>query len=125
MAANTIVMRNPPLDSNKWYVDYTSTDVSGCEELLAAVSGKSHYLEKIIIDCASAITISIGGGETTSALTSTFLGAIPFAATTGQKVYEFPDEALVIGESVALCIDASGAGNVHIWAEGLTGPVFP
>ena len=125
MAANTIVMKRPPADGSKFFVSYSSTDVSGCEELLAAVTGKSHYLQKIIIQCASAITVSIGGGETTGALTSTFLGPIPFAATTGNYVQEFSDEALVIGKAVALCIDASGAGNVFVWAEGVTGPAFP
>lgn len=125
MAANTIVMKRPPLDSSKWFLSYSSTDVSGTEELKAAVAGKCHYIEKIMIFCASAITISIGGGETAGALTATYLGPLPFAATSAVYVIEFPEEAMVIPLATALCIDSSAGGNVFIWVEGRTGPAFP
>lgn len=125
MAANTIVMKRPPLDSSKWFLSYSSTDVSAGAELKAAVTGKTYYLTKIHIQCASAITVSIGGGVSGGALVATFIGPIPFAATTGDYTEEFPDEAMVIGTSTALAIDASGGGNVYVWAEGKLGPVFP
>jgi len=121
MAANSITMKVPPLSCKTQYVSYSSTDVSGCEELLAAESGKTHYLTKIKVFCASAITVSIGGGETTSALTATFIGPLPFAATSSQYSLEFEEEAMVIGSATALCIDASGGGNVFVWAEVKTG----
>lgn len=122
---NSIVVKRPPLDSNRWTVSRSSADLSGGEELKAAVTGKAHYVQKITICCASAITVSIGGGETTGALTATYIGPIPFAATSSQYIFEFPDEAMVLAVSTALCIDASGAGAATILVEGRTGPAFP
>jgi hypothetical protein len=122
ITANTITLKKPPLDSKKFEVHFASTDLSGCEEILAAESGKCHYIQEIILFCASAITISIGGGETTGALTATYLGPLPFAATSSQYKIKFPDEALVVALSTAICIDASGAGNVAGIVRGRTGP---
>lgn len=117
---NAIVVKNIPADSNEWTVSLYSADVSGTEELMAAVTGKYHYIRKIIIDCASAITVSIGGGETTGALTATYIGPIPFAATTGQKIFDFGNKGMKLAVSTALCIDASGAGAVSVVVEGHT-----
>jgi hypothetical protein len=124
ITANTITVRKPPLDASPWIVSLYSTDLSDCEELKAAVAGKCHYIRKITIFCASAITISIGGGETTDELTAIYLGPIPFAATSSQYVIEFPDDALVVAKATALCIDASGAGVAAVIAEGWTGQAF-
>jgi len=125
ITANTITMQKPPLDAVPFTVSLYSTDLSDCEELKAAVAGKCHYIRKISIFCASAITISIGGGETADDLTAIYLGPIPFAATSSQYIIEFPYEALVVAKATALCIDASGAGVAAVIIEGSTGPAFP
>lgn len=98
-------------------VNATSEDLSGCEELIAAVSGKRIKVRQVAINSGSAITVTIGAGETAGAVTSPIIGPVSMAAnsTFGPVVFNPPIE---LAAATALVADASGAGNVCIVAQG-------
>ncbi len=93
-----------------------SADASGCEELVAAVSGKRIKVRHLTINSAGAISITIGEGETASAVTTPLIGPLAFAAN-GSMQWDFnPPMELTAG--IALLVDASGAGQVCVFAQG-------
>ena len=95
-----------------------SADFSGGEDLLAGVAGKYIYVKKLKIQCASAITIDIGAGQGTG-VTTIYLGPIPFSASGPAFEIDFGDRAMKIAVGTAFAIDASGAGAVAVYAEGV------
>ena len=103
-------------------VNATSADASGCEELKAAVAGKSIIVDHLTINSGAAITITIGAGETGGAVTTALIGPISFAANQSLQ-WDFFSSRLTPGGMVlpiatALTVDASGAGDICIFAWG-------
>lgn len=102
-----------------WVINATSADLSACEELKAAVAGVSHYIRGITINSASAITVTVGEGETTNNVTTALIGPVTF--TTAGYVYHFIFlEPIKLTAATALTVDASGAGTVHVMVQGFT-----
>lgn len=99
-------------------VNATSADASGAEEVVAAIAGKSIYLKQLSITCVSAITVTIGEGETASAVTTVLYGAVPFVATAPGQVSEIFTPPIKLTAATALVVDASGAGVIHVYAQG-------
>ncbi len=99
-------------------VNATSDDASGAEEVLAAVAGKSIVLTQLSITCVSAITVTIGAGETSSAVTTKLYGPVSFAATAPGQVGEVFSPPIKLASATALVVDASGGGAIHIYAQG-------
>lgn len=93
-----------------------SADWSGCETLVAAVTGKSIIVERITINSLTAINYTVGAGETGGAVTAVVLGPIYCAANSTQSVV-FP-RGLRLAAATALVVDASGAGAATVIAEG-------
>jgi len=125
ITTNAIILQRPPSDSSEFSLSMYSADLSDAESLLAAKTGSCHFVQKITIFCASAITISIGSGETTpGTIDAIYLGPLPFTATSSQYVIDFGSKAMVIPKSTAFTIDSSGAGPTAILVEGRTGPAF-
>jgi len=100
-------------------VNATSADFSGTEELVAAPgAGKFIHLTRIVVITASAITVTIGAGETGGAVTAVLLGpSIAFTAAIVPWVTEF-NPAVRLDVNTALVVDASGAGAVNIFVQG-------
>lgn len=97
-------------------VNANSADYSGCEELKAAVTGKSIHIERVFISSDTALNITIGAGETGGAVTGIILGPVYFAANTSREfVFTKP---IKLDAAVALTCDASGAGNVTVIVQG-------
>lgn len=97
-----------------WSIHGYSADAQGNETLKDAVSGKSHYIRKIMIHTVSAITVTL------NADTTAILGPILFATTAGAPVtYEFVHPVKVTA-GAALKVDAGGAGAVNVIVEGFT-----
>jgi hypothetical protein len=93
-----------------------SADLSGCETLAAAVTGKSIVIERLTITSGAAINVSVGEGETGGAITTTLLG--PFYMAANSRIdMPFP-RGVKLTAATALTADASGAGNVTIIAQG-------
>lgn len=98
-------------------VNAVTDDASGCEELVAAVTGKSIILRQAIISCVAAITITIGAGETTGDVTSPVLGPLTFGATSPVAIFNF-NRGIRLAAATALTVDASGAGAFTCFVQG-------
>ena len=71
---------SPSRTTSGWIVDATSADLSGCESLVAAVSGKSIVVDYMIINSDTALNATIGEGETGGAVTTVKSGPWYLAA---------------------------------------------
>lgn len=93
-------------------VNCTGT-LNGCEDLVAAVTGKSIYVEMVaIMAAADGGTITIGAGETAGAVTAPIIGPVPTGAvttsggiTTGISM-NFP-RPIKLAAAIALTVDTS------------------
>ena len=98
-------------------VNGISADVSACEELQAAVAGKKIKVRHLTINSGAAITITLGAGETAGAVTDALIGPVSFAQNTSMQWTFNPPMELPV--NTALVVDASGAGTVCIFAQGV------
>lgn len=120
---NTLTMATIPSGATLWTKSLYNADVSACEDLVAASSGKYHYVSKIKLYASSVenITFSIGSGETASAVTTIHLGPIPLSDYGSYFEIDFgPNRAFKCTESLALTIDSSAACPVFMIIEGAT-----
>jgi len=121
MAITTNILNVQGLPSNgpDWQVSLYSADLTGCEIIKAAVAANSIFLTKIMIRTATAMTITIGSGETTGAVTTNHLGPIDLDAASGFFPMSFgANRGMRCTSGLALTIDSSAAGAVWIYAEG-------
>jgi hypothetical protein len=102
-------------------VSGTTTDLSGCETLLAAPgAGLSIYLEQVTIsNLTTANQITIGAAETAGAVTTVLLGPIVIAANTAMRIPLV--RPIKLAADTALVADATGTTAVTIVAEGYVG----
>ena len=111
-----ITLVSNTVERHGFLVNGTTADLSGCELLVAAVTGKSIVLERVAVSFGAAITVTIGAGETGGAVTTVLVGPIFGAAnTTVELVFTRP---IVLAAATALTADASAAGNVTVIAQG-------
>jgi hypothetical protein len=97
-----------------WAVHGYSADATGNETLVAAVTGKSHWIKKIAIHCITATTVTINQD------TTLVLGPFNFLTTVSTPfVYEFT-EPIRLTAGTAIKVDAGGAGAVNVIIEGFT-----
>lgn len=93
-----------------------SADWSGCETLVAAVSGKSIYVERIYINAHDAETFTFGAGASGGSVSATLLGPLSCPADTiVELVFTRP---LKVTVSTALVVDAAAAGDATIIVQG-------
>jgi len=113
-----ITVTNPQPGKFGFFANGVSADASGVEQLVAAVAGKSIYLDHLTISSDSAISISIGEGETVPGTIDTVhLGPIPFAANQ-QMQWNFLNGGMRLTAATSLVVEASGAGNICVFASG-------
>lgn len=108
---------SPSRTTSGWIVDATSANLSGCESLVAAVSDKSIVVDYMIINTDTALNVTVGEGETASAVTTVKSGPWYLPAN-GFIIVPMPPGGMKLTASTALTIDASGAGNVTVFAWG-------
>lgn len=102
-------------------VNAYSADFSGCEVIQAAPgAGLFLVLTHLFIHCVAAITVTVGEGETSSAVDDPIVGPLTFAATSGAPVEMFFNPGIVLTANKALTVDASGAGAAVVVAQGFT-----
>lgn len=106
----------PPIEGDWIWSSQYIADVTGCETLLAAVTGKSHYIKKMIISCGTnSATISIGSGNAGAGLTQTYLGPITFSASTAHPfTLDFGEQAMKVTVSTIFAMDGATAAPVFI-----------
>jgi hypothetical protein len=98
-------------------INATSANVSGCEVLKAAVADKKIKIRHLTVNSTSAIAITIGEGETASAVDAALIGPLEFGALeTKQWDFHPPME---LTTNTLLSVDADGAGVVCIFAQGV------
>ena len=95
----------------------TSADASGCEIIHAAVAGKKIKIRHITINSTAAITITIGAGKTSAAVTAAIIGPIDFVAKSIIKWEFYPP--LELPTATLLSVDASGAGQICVFVQGV------
>ena len=112
-----ISVTNPSPAKFGWVLNATSADASGCEELKAApAAGTSILVDHLTINSGAAITVTIGEGETGGAVTTALIGPVSFAANQSMQ-WTFP-HGMKLTAATSLTVDASGAGNICIFAWG-------
>ena len=99
-------------------INGVSADLTGCETLNAAVTGKSHYLESVTISTDTDMSVTIGEGETTNAVTTPRYGPIFVKAYVPHSMIF--REALKLTAATDLTVDSSASGNATIFVEGET-----
>ena len=102
-----------------WIVNADSADLSGAETLQAAPVTGSLYLHSVVINCKSAITITIGSGETGSAVDTVIVGPIEFT-TSGVPFSVTFDPPVKVDATTALTCDASASCQACIIVQGHT-----
>ena len=121
ITANDIPVGNPPVDAVPFFASMYSADVSGGEDLKAAVSGKSIYVKKIQIICDTTATVDIGAGQGTG-VTTIYLGPMPVAEEGADIIIEFPEkQQMKVAKGVALSIDTSASAPIAVLIEGSVG----
>ena len=111
-----ITLVSNSVDRHGFLVNGTTADLSGCEQLVAAVTGKKICVERLVVSFGAAITVTVGAGETAGAVTTVLIGPLYGAAnTTVELTFTRP---IVLAAATALVADASGAGAVTISAQG-------
>ena len=115
VAAITTV--SPARTNAGWIVAANSADLSGCESLVAAVSGKSIVVDYMVVNTDTALNVTIGEGETTGAVT-TWKTPPLYLPANGFVIVPCPPGGMKLTAASALTIDASGAGNVSVYAWG-------
>lgn len=114
-----ITVTSPQSQKAGWIKNAISADASGCEEIIAApTDGTSHYIRSCVITSAATITVTIGAGETTGAVTAALIG--PVNTIAGSSVAFVFNPPLMVGADTALTVDASGAGAICVVVQGST-----
>ncbi|OHB65760.1 MAG: hypothetical protein A2Y76_01665 [Planctomycetes bacterium RBG_13_60_9] len=102
-----------------WQVNASSADASGCEEIVATPgAGYQLVLCRAYIYVGAAITVSLGQNDNAGTLETTLIG--PLAGAAGNYILDVRDQPIILAANKALCVDASGAGQVCIYVEGYT-----
>jgi hypothetical protein len=114
-----ITVTNPTVGKFGWFLNATSANASGCEELKAApAAGLSIYVDHLTISSDAAITVSIGEGESVPGTPDTvLLGPVPFAINQCIQ-WNFLNGGMKLTAAKSLTVDASGAGNINVFASG-------
>jgi hypothetical protein len=121
IVSNTFSIVSVPDDGVLFYKSLQSEDVTGAETIVAAVSGKTHYITHLLIHTDAAMDISIGSGAAAGALTTVHIGPVPLDATGGIFVWKAPEGfGLQCTNGSLVAIDSTAAGTIWIEARGKT-----
>ncbi len=121
LTANTYQISALPNEGLLFYKSLSSEDVTGCEEVVAAVSGATHYITDVLIRTDAAMDISLGSGESTDAITTVHLGPAPLDAASGIFIWKAPPGmGLRCTSDTAFTIDSTAAGTLWLEVRGKT-----
>lgn len=93
-----------------------SADASGDEVVVAAVTGKSHFITSIVIHCLSAITVTI---QDNAGVPILLTQPVTFSATSAPAVFTYLNP-IKVDEGKSIDVTASLAGNVNVLIQGFT-----
>lgn len=112
----TVAKKNPH-GKTLFAVSAYSADASAAELIKAApAAGKAIYIEHLVVAIDGDITLTLGSGETASAVTTANMTLIGTATGLVYDIhFKYP---IKLEDANAFVMDASGAGAVAIFAEG-------
>jgi hypothetical protein len=116
ITANAIVVVKTPLEGDWVWASLYSADLSGGEDLVAAVTGKCIYVQQVLVAGASVtdLTVTLGAAQDTG-VTTIYLGPIPLSDQGSYIPIDFgPDHCMKVASATAFSVDASGAGVVSV-----------
>lgn len=114
ITTNTISVVQAPPEGDWKMASLYGANLTGGEDLVAAVAGKCIYVSKIYIaNSASANqTVTIGGGEDVATI---YIGPIGMPDAGGSTTIDFgPDRAMKVASGSQLSIDAENAVGVSV-----------
>lgn len=104
-------------NTSGWISNATSANASACEIVKAAAgAGTNLIVDRLTIVAGATLTVTVGSGETTGAVTSPIVGPVPMIA--GLPVDIIFTNGLRLAANTDLTVDASGSGNVCVVAQG-------
>lgn len=113
--ANSIVVVRTPMEGEWQWRSLYIADLSGAEDCIAAVTGKSIYVQKIWLSGASVadFTVTIGAAQDTG-VTTIYIGPIVMSDQGGgvPPIDFGPDHCMKVAVGTALSADSSAAGIV-------------
>jgi len=113
-----ISITTPQAGEFGFIVNGVSADASGCEELVAAVSGKSIVVDHLMVNVGAALTLTVGQGKTGAAVTAALIGPLSMAENTSIQ-WDFTTRGgMALSPGTALTLDTSGAGNICVFVHG-------
>ena len=97
----------------------TSANASGCEELVAAVTGKKIKVRHVTFNnlTAGALSFTLGAGKTGGAVTTALIGPISVGANSSIQ-WDF-NPLMELTAATSLTIDLSGSGAISVFAQGV------
>jgi len=102
--------------TSRGFVANISGDLSACETIKAAGgAGTNILLESLTIYTVDGETVTIGEGETTSAVTTEIAGPFDTGGTSFHMTFIRP---VMLTANTALTVDSSGAGGNTVLAQG-------
>ena len=122
-APNTTTSRKEP-----WTVSFAGDDVTACEEIVAAIAGKCHYVQRIALQYDGTGQTTLGAGDNgAGAVAAPLLGPIPSTrqiTAVGMSnaipfVYEFLNPPKV-PVNTSITVDATAVGNIWGVIDGYT-----
>lgn len=120
ITANPIEVAFIPSAGKEFRRSLYSEDMQDCENIVAGVARTTHYLKKIMVRTATAMTITIGSGVDTNAVETIHIGPVPLDAASGFFAISFGERGIKCVTGKALTIDASAAGAIWLYAEGFS-----
>lgn len=105
----------------RWKTYATSADASGCETIQDQPgAGYALHIERLRVAVCANITATLGQTDSGSAIDKTLFGPFGGAADGMFVDLDFRDNPIRLDENTSLAIDASGAGDVSVMADGFT-----
>ena len=119
ITTNSFTIQSLPSAGKDFHLSMYSADASDEEVVVAAVSGSSHFLTKLMFRSATACTVSIGSGSD-GTMTTLHLGPIPLDAASGFFSISFGGKGMRCDSGLALVLITSATAPIMIYAEGKT-----
>jgi len=123
VTTNTLTMKQLPMDGNMFYASLYSANWSTVGDVLAAVTGSSHYITRFIITVVSTTdaTVTIGSGSGVDVVTTAHFGLIGVPDAGGSFEWKAPDGmGAKCTDSTEIALETSAAMPLWIYIEGKT-----
>ena len=123
VTTNTLNIKQLPEAGGWFYKSLYSANWSTVGDVLAAVSGSSHYITRFIIAVQSTtdVTVTLGSGSGVDVVTTAHFGLIPMPDAGGSFEWKAPDGmGAKCTDSTEIALETSASAPLWIYIEGKT-----